>query len=130
MGIKISQLTEATSLGDTDYIVITRVDKNYKAKIKIIQDSYKEYTDNKTASLASITYVNNKCSTLTSTSYVDNKCSALASITYVDEKYDAIVELINSNKEVIANAITEMGVETSANDSFEVMAENIKKIGK
>ena len=104
MGVKISGLTETTSSNDVDYMVITRTDQNYKIKVKVLRDEAKRYTD--------------------------NAISSLASRTYVDAKYDELVALINSSKEVIANAITEMGVETDATASFEVMAENIKKIGK
>ena len=143
MGVKISGLTETTSSNDVDYMVITRTNQNYKIKVKVLRDEAKRYTDNAISTLASKTYVDNKCSTLAETSYVDNKCSTLAETSYVDSKcstlaetsyvnakYDELVELINSSKEVIANAITEMGVETDATVSFEVMAENIKKIGK
>ena len=115
MGIKISGLTETTSSNDVDYMVITRTDQNYKIKVKVLRDEAKRYTDNAISSLAS-------------RAYVDSKCSTLAEISYVDAKYDELVALINSSKEVIANAITEMGVETDATASFEVMAENIKRI--
>ena len=130
MGVKISGLTETTSSNDVDYMVITRTDKTYKIKVKVLRDEAKSYTDNAISTLASKTYVDSKCSTLAETSYVDSKCSTLAETSYVNAKYDELVELINSSKEVIANAITEMGVETNATDSFEVMAENIKNIGK
>lgn len=117
MGVKISGLTETTSSNDVDYMVITRTDRSYKIKVKVLRDEAKSYTDNAISTLASKTYV-------------DSKCSTLAETSYVNAKYDELVELINSSKEVIANAITEMGVETNATDSFEVMAENIKNIGK
>ena len=130
MGVKISGLTETTSSNDVDYMVITRTDQNYKIKVKVLRDEAKRYTDNAISSLASRAYVDSKCSTLAETSYVDSKCSTLAETSYVDAKYDELVGLINSSKEVIANAITEMGVETNATDSFEVMAENIKRIGR
>ena len=115
MGVKISGLTETTSSNDVDYMVITRTDQNYKIKVKVLRDEAKRYTDNAISSLAS-------------RAYVDSKCSTLAEISYVDAKYDELVALISSSKEVIANAITEMGVETDATASFEVMAENIKRI--
>ena len=117
MGVKISGLTETTSSNDVDYMVITRTNQTCKIRVKVLRDEAKRYTDNAISSLASRTYV-------------DSKCSTLAETSYVDAKYDELVELINSSKEVIANAITEMGVDTNATDSFEVMAENIKNIGK
>ena len=130
MGVKISGLTETTSSNDVDYMVITRTDRSYKIKVKVLRDEAKRYTDNAISTLASKTYVDNTTSSLASKTYVDSKCSTLAETSYVDAKYEELVGLINSSKEVIANAITEMGVETNATDSFEVMAENIKKIGK
>ena len=130
MGVKISGLTETTSSNDVDYMVITRTNQNYKIKVKVLRDEAKSYTDNAISTLASKTYVDNTTSSLASKTYVDSKCSTLAETSYVNAKYDELVELINSSKEVIANAITEMGVETKSTDSFEVMAENIKKIGK
>ena len=130
MGVKISGLTETTSSNDVDYMVITRTDQNYKIKVKVLRDEAKRYTDNAISSLASRAYVDSKCSTLAETSYVDSKCSTLAETSYVDAKYEELVALINSSKEVIANAITEMGVVTDSTASFEVMAENIKRIGR
>ena len=51
-----------------------------------------------------------------------------ATTTYVDNKYDMLFQSVSNGKELLASAITDKGVVTLATDSFEVMANNIRKI--
>lgn len=51
-----------------------------------------------------------------------------ATTSYVDGKYDDLFQFVSNGKTLIASAITDMGVDTSNNDTFQVMADNIRKI--
>lgn len=46
----------------------------------------------------------------------------------LDDKYDNLFQSVSNGKSNIAEAITDMGVSTSATDSFSTMASNIKSI--
>ena len=46
----------------------------------------------------------------------------------LDDKYDNLFQSVSNGKSSIAEAITDMGVSTSATDSFSTMASNIKSI--
>ena len=47
---------------------------------------------------------------------------------YIDSKYNELFQSVSSGKTLVANAITDLGVATSATDTFATIANNIKKI--
>lgn len=57
-----------------------------------------------------------------------NGITAYATKKYVDIKYDELFQSVSNGKGLLASAITDMGVTTLATDTFEVMANNIRKI--
>lgn len=57
-----------------------------------------------------------------------NGITAYATKKYVDIKYDELFQSVSNGKELLASAITDKGISTLATDSFEVMANNIRKI--
>lgn len=57
-----------------------------------------------------------------------NGISGYATTEYVDIKYNELFQSVSSGKELLASALTDKGVTTLATDSFEVMANNIRKI--
>ena len=60
----------------------------------------------------------------TSTNTVQNKVIKK----YVDDKTDELKKSVSDGKTKVANAITDKGVETATDATFDVMAENISKI--
>ena len=47
---------------------------------------------------------------------------------YIDAKYNELFQSVSSGKTLVANAITDLGVATSATDTFATIANNIGKI--
>ena len=47
---------------------------------------------------------------------------------YIDSKYNELFQSVSSGKKIVANAITDLGVATSATDTFATIASNIGKI--
>lgn len=64
--------------------------------------------------------------TASTTSY-DNTTSGL-SATNMQDAIDEVFQSVSNGKELIADAITDKGVSTSASDSFQTMAENIESL--
>ena len=48
--------------------------------------------------------------------------------TYIDTKYNELFQSVSNGKKLVANAITDLGVATSATDTFATMANNISQI--
>lgn len=61
-------------------------------------------------------------------SYDNNQTSSIISSNQVQGAIDQLFTSVSNGKSLIAGAITDKGVSTSANDSFSQMASNIKKI--
>ena len=46
----------------------------------------------------------------------------------VKEELDEVKQSVSNGKQLVASAITDRGIETLANDTFQTMADNIQKI--
>ena len=75
-----------------------------------------------------IDITSNEISVDTSTAPYDNSTS-WASATNVQDAIDEVFQSVSNGKELIADAITDMWVSTSATDSFSDMSGNIRLIG-
>ena len=62
-----------------------------------------------------------------STAVYDNTTSG-ATATNVQDAIDEVFQSVSNGKELLADAITDKGVQTSASDSFSTMAGNISSI--
>ena len=132
-GKKISDLTEVTTVPTDSYTIIVDGTDNKKIKLEAIT---KDLSDN-------ISTLNSKVVNIeTTTGNLSNNINTLDSkVTNVEDKIGdedlatasktingAINELfqsVSNGKSLIASAITDKGVMTSENDTFETMAENI-----
>lgn len=76
---------------------------------------------------AGIDITNNTISADMSTAVYDNTTSG-ATATNVQDAIDEVFQSVSNGKELIADAITDKGVSTSATDSFQTMADNIESL--
>lgn len=66
--------------------------------------------------------------TASSVSYNNASTSSIITGTNVQQAIDQLFQSVSNGKSLIASAITDMGVSTSASDSFGTMADNIREI--
>ena len=71
-----------------------------------------------------IDITNNVISADMTTAVYDNTTSG-ATATNVQDAIDEVFQSVSNGKELLADAITDKGVQTSASDSFQTMATNI-----
>ena len=76
---------------------------------------------------AGIDITSNEISVDTSTAPYDNTTSG-ATATNVQDALDEVFQSVSNGKGLIADAITDKGVSTSASDSFQTMADNIDSL--
>ena len=128
-----------SSVNDTDIILVYDGEKSRTVEVSVVRDSANA-TDNINTQLedirSNVSTIDNKVSTNTSnittnTSNIDELRTQLgtrATTAYVNNKYDELFQFVSNGKTLIASAITDMGVSTSNTDSFQVMADNIRRI--
>ena len=128
-----------SSVNDTDIILVYDGEKSRTVEVSVVRDSANA-TDDINTRLENITRnvstIDNKVSTNTSniatnTSDINELRTQLgtrATTAYVNNKYDELFQFVSNGKTLIASAITDMGVSTSNTDTFQVMADNIRRI--
>lgn len=101
--------------------------------VKKIINAGREYevpagvTGNTYTAWAGINITNNVISADMTTAVYDNTTSG-ATATNIQDAMDEVFQSVSNGKELIADAITDKGVSTSATDSFQTMATNISNI--
>ena len=140
------------AIGSQDFSQFAKIsdlqtlNQNLTAKINKVASDQKAYTDSKINSVVKDSNANfseletaikntNKNVSSLSTSLNNNVTSINKNISEINSDIDGMNNSINqlfqsvsSGKDLVAEAITDKGVTTSANDSFSTMANNIRKI--
>lgn len=118
---------------------VQALNNSLTAKINKVEADQKAYTDAKIKSVVtdansnfkeieeSIKATNTNVSNLNKS--LNNSISNInKSITEINTDIDGLFQSVSNGKGLVAGAITDKGVPTSANDSFSTMANNVKKI--
>lgn len=115
------------------------LNKNLTAKINKVATDQKAYTDSKIKQVVSDSNANftelenaikstNKNVSNLNTSLNNSVTNINKSINGINSNIDKLFQSVSSGKGLIAGAITDKGIKTSANDSFSTMANNVRKI--
>ena len=72
--------------------------------------------------------IKNPTTIATNVSYNNSQTSSIITGNNVQKAIDELFTSVSNGKELVANAITDKGVVTSATDTFATMAENIREI--
>lgn len=115
------------------------LNKNLTAKINKVATDQKADTDSKIKQVVSDSNANftelenaikstNKNVSNLNTSLNNSVTNINKSINGINSNIDKLFQSVSSGKGLIAGAITDKGIKTSANDSFSTMANNVRKI--
>lgn len=115
------------------------LNQNLTAKINKVATDQKAYTDSKIKQVVSDSNANftelenaikstNKNVSNLNTSLNNSVTNINKSINGINSNIDKLFQSVSSGKGLIAGAITDKGIKTSANDSFSTMANNVRKI--
>lgn len=134
-----------SAIGSQDFSQFAKIsdlqtlNKNLTAKINKVATDQKAYTDSKIKQVVSDSNANftelenaikstNKNVSNLNTSLNNSVTNINKSINGINSNIDKLFQSVSSGKGLIAEAITDKGVKTSANDSFSTMANNVRKI--
>lgn len=134
-----------SAIGSQDFSQFAKIsdlqtlNKNLTAKINKVATDQKAYTDSKIKQVVSDSNANftelenaikstNKNVSNLNTSLNNSVTNINKSINGINSNIDKLFQSVSSGKGLIAGAITDKGIKTSANDSFSTMANNVRKI--
>lgn len=134
-----------SAIGSQDFSQFAKIsdlqtlNQNLTAKINKVATDQKAYTDSKIKQVVSDSNANftklenaikntNKNVTNLNTSLNNSVTNINKTINGINSNIDKLFQSVSSGKGLIAEAITDKGVKTSANDSFSTMANNVRKI--
>lgn len=134
-----------SAIGSQDFSQFAKIsdlqtlNQNLTAKINKVATDQKAYTDSKIKQVVSDSNANftelenaikntNKNVTNLNTSLNNSVTNINKTINGINSNIDKLFQSVSSGKGLIAGAITDKGIKTSANDSFSTMANNVRKI--
>ena len=134
-----------SAIGSQDFSQFAKIsdlqtlNQNLTAKINKVATDQKAYTDSKIKQVVSDSNANftelenaikntNKNVSNLNTSLNNSVININKSINGINSNIDKLFQSVSSGKGLIAGAITDKGIKTSANDSFSTMANNVRKI--
>ena len=134
-----------SAIGSQDFSQFAKIsdlqtlNKNLTAKINKVATDQKAYTDSKIKQVVSDSNANftelenaikstNKNVSNLNTSLNNSVTNINKSINGINSNIDKLFQSVSSGKGLIAGAITDKGIKTSANDIFSTMANNVRKI--
>ena len=130
-GKKISDLTEATTIPSNSYTIIVDGTDNKKIKLETItknlSDRLTDLENGLNVNATEVQEINTQLQSKTQEiSSINEQLETKAQeIISINTQIQDLFQSVSNGKSLIASAITDKGVTTSENDTFETMAENI-----